>query len=94
MCQYLIVKFKKNYRLIDSLAIEMEYDSTKDCRIRETSDNKLYLITNAQELEDYYCDIGPIYRERTYKTYLGRIIYKYSDIEQYILAACSISEYL
>ena len=84
--RFVITKYKKKYLYfdmdsfrIDGKVITSDYDD-----YRVTKDNSVYIKYSWQELEDYYCDIGPCFKDIKEESYRGKLILETSDKELFI----------
>ena len=84
--QYLIVKKKNKYFLIDTLPIELGIsEHGTNITIKNTGDNKLYFIHEYEEVDDWYADTGYITHFEKYREYVGKIVFESDDIEEIAL---------
>lgn len=91
--RFVITKYKKKYLYfdmdsfsMDGMVITNDYDG-----YRVTKKNEVYIKYSWQELEDYYCDIGPCYKDIKEELYRGKLILETSDKEQFIAKFYSLT---
>ena len=90
--QYLIVKKRNKYALIDTLPIELDVNSRgESTHVKITGDNKVYLIHSYEVVDDWYADTGYITHYEKHKEYVGKLIYASNDIEK---AALMFADYI
>lgn len=82
--QYLIVKKKNKYSLIDVLALELDsYYSSKSSEIRISEKTaKVWKIYSYEVIDDYFCDIDAVTHCESERIYLGKLIYSSNNIEE------------
>ena len=86
MKQYLITKFRKDYKLIDTLAIEFRNWGHSDSdHVHVTKSDKVYIIHSYEEVDDWFADTGYITHFEESKTYIGKLIFESEDIEEVAL---------
>ena len=86
MKQYLLIKFRKNYSLIDTLPIEMNISFRGEgCRFHITKSNKVYRIDSYEFIDDWYADTGYLTHFEKDKTYIGTFIFGSDNIEEVAL---------
>lgn len=93
--QYLLVKFKNTYSLIDTLPIEMGISFLReDCHFHITKSNKVYKIYSYEIVDDWYADTGYITHFEDSRVYIGKLIMKSDNIEEIALeyALCKSKE--
>lgn len=84
--RFVITKYKKKYLYfdmdsfsMDGMVITSDYDG-----YRVTKKNEVYIKYSWDELEDYYCDIGPCYNTVKEEIYQGKLVLETSDKELFI----------
>lgn len=95
MKQYLLIKFRKNYILIDTLPIEMNISFRGEgCRFHITKSNKVYRVDSYEIVDDWYADTGYLTHFEDSKHYIGRLIMQSDNIEEIALeyALCKSKE--
>ena len=84
--QYIIVKYKNNYRLLDRCAIEMNVSLRgENEHITITKDNKVYSESSYEVVDDWYADTGYITHFEKDKTYIGVLVFGSDNIEEVAL---------
>ncbi len=80
--QYVIVKKRNKYRLMDLLSIEIDSccDRHHDTSFQFSGD-KMFCIKSSEVVDDYYCDIGAITHTEKTRFYMGKVIEMSDDIE-------------
>ena len=95
MQQYLLVKFKNTYSLIDTLPIETNiYFRGEGCRFHITKSNKVYRIDFFEVVDSWCADTGYITHFEDSKHYIGKLIMQSDNIEEIALeyALCKSKE--
>lgn len=84
--RFVITKYKKKYLYFDMDELEISCGRIDDVYdgYRVTKKNEVYIKYSWQELEDYYCDIGPCYKDIKEEYYRGKLILETSNKEQFI----------
>lgn len=79
MENYIIVKKKKHYHIIDTFFKEVTDFNT---RISVYKNNKVYETYYYDEVDDWFVDTGAITHKEKIKTYLGELVFESDDIEE------------
>lgn len=82
--QYLIIKKRNKYFLIDTLQIIVENGysgTTQDIRISDKN-KRVYWVVSFEVEDDWYADTGAITHYEKVEHYMGTLVYSSDNIEE------------